>query len=222
MTANEAARRVARQMPTRFLRGYARWKLRSDPVYVAAAQRLRGLDHPLFDLGCGVGIFELYLRELGFTVPLRGVDHDQRKIAVAAALAKRYADLDFRLGDAREGVPAGTNVVALDILHYFTDAEQSHIVESIAAAVPMGGIAIIRDAVRDVSLRYRLTAAQETFSRAVRWLQAERLNFPTVDRVAAPFRARGFLEEIVPMWGRTPFNNYLFVFRRSRSGTTNV
>ena len=107
------------------------------------------------------------------------------------------------------------------MLHYFTEAEQDAIVESIAAAIPPGGIALIRDAVRDESMRYRLTAAQEAFSRAVRWLKAERLNFPTADQIAAPFRRRGFVEEVLPMWGRTPFNNYLFVFRRPGSGTTN-
>lgn len=191
-------------------------------MYDAAASRLRHLDHPLFDLGCGVGIFELYLRELGFTMPIVAVDHDQRKIATARTLARHYASLAFRAADAREAVPVGMNVVALDVFHYFTEAEQRKIADSIAAAVPAGGVAIIRDAVRDGSVRYKLTAAQETFSRAIRWLKAERLNFPTVDLVAAPFRERGFSEEIVPMWGRTPFNNYLFVFRRPGSGTTHA
>jgi SAM-dependent methyltransferase len=221
VTGDEAAARVANLLPSRFLRGYARGKLRSDPVYAAAADHLKGIDGPLFDLGCGVGLFEFYLRELGFTMPVTGIDHDQRKIAAARSIAGRYRDLDFTTGDARDTIPTGSNVVALDILHYFSDATQSQIVESIAGAVPAGGIAVIRDAVRDGSVRYRLTAAQETFSRMIRWLKAERLNFPTVDTIAGPFRRRGFAETIVPMWGRTPFNNYLFVFKRPASGTTN-
>ena len=220
MTRDDAARRIARRLPTRFLRGYAQGKLRSDPVYAAALQRLADHAQPLFDLGCGIGLFAFFLREHGVRVPLLGVDHDAKKIAVASAVATGDASLQFRQGDAREPVPQGMNVVALDILHYFRDEEQTAILQSIAAAVPPGGVAIIRDAVRDGSWRYRLTAAQETFSRAVRWLKAERLNFPTAARVTAPFRALGYEEEILPLWGRTPFNNYLFTFRRSGAGMT--
>ena len=53
---------------------------------------------------------------------------------------------------------------------------------------------IIRDAVRDGSWRYRLTYAQEMFSRAVRWLRAERLHFLTREEIVRPlrgFRSRG-------------------------------
>ena len=59
------------------------------------------------------------------------------------------------------------NVMALDILHYFTESEQGKILESIAEAIPPGGIAIIRDAVRDGSIRYKLTAAQDALTEKV-------------------------------------------------------
>ena len=221
MTAEDAASRVARLYPTHFLRGYVRGKLRSDPMYRAVADRLRDHTAPLYDLGCGAGVLAFYLRQCGFEFPIVGVDHDQRKVSAAREIGQHFEGLEFKTGDARDAVPQAMNVAALDVLHYFTDAEQAAILESIAVAVPAGGIALIRDAVRDNSLRYRLTAAQETFSRVIRWLKAERLNFPTVDRIAEPFRRRGFSEEVVPMWGRTPFNNYLFVFRRSSDGITN-
>lgn len=207
--------------PTRFLRAYARGKLRSDPMYGAVAEvLLQAQSAPLFDLGCGVGLLAFYLREAGIAVPIVGLDHDGSKIRAAAAIARRYSGIEFKTGDARERVPPGMNVAALDILHYFTDAEQDRILESIAAAIPPGGVAVIRDGVRDESLRFRLTVAQETFSRVIRWLKAERLHFPTRDRIAAPFRRLGFSEEVTPMWGNTPFNNYLFVFRSPGGGTT--
>lgn len=213
--------RVAQHFQSRFLRSYARSKLRSDPVYRAVLERLRGSGAPLFDVGCGVGLLEFYLRESGFTNAITGIDHDERKVAQARSIAARYSALEFRVGDAREKMPAGSNVVLLDVLHYFSPEEQRRILDHAAAAVPAGGIVVIRDAIRDGTLRYRVTAAQERFSRAIRWLRAERLNFPASDEVAAPFRERGFSEEIAPMWGRTPFNNYLFVFRRSNGGITN-
>ncbi len=219
MTRDEAARRVAERFKSRFLRAYTAAKLRGDPVYDAVLDRID--DAPLFDLGCGVGILEFYLRETGFSQPIVGVDHDAKKIAVAERIASSYHDLKFVVADARKPIPHGKSVAALDVLHYFRDNEQVAIVEHIAAAVPEGGMAIIRDAIRDGSIRYGLTVLQESFSRAIRWLKAERLNFPTHDLIVAPFRSRGFAEEVVPLWGSTPFNNYLFVFRRASSGSTN-
>ena len=222
MKAEDTATRVARLFPTHFLRAYTRGKLRSDPMYRAVLARFRSHSAPIFDLGCGVGLLAFFLREEGVGAPLVGVDHDAAKVAAATKIAARYDGLEFKVGDARDPIPSGMNVAALDVLHYFTDEEQARIVEAIARAIPPGGVAVIRDAVRDGSLRYRVTAAQETFSRVVRWLKAERLNFPTADRIAAPFRRLGFTEEIVPMWGKTPFNNYLFVFSRAADGTTNA
>ncbi len=218
----DEARRIADRLPTRFLRSYALGKLRFDPVYEAVEQRLRGHKLPIFDLGCGVGLLAFYLRDRGLAVPLTGVDHDEKKVAVAQAIAGSDSTVQFRRGDARDAIPHGMSVTAIDVLHYFSDDEQRRILDAIAEAVPPDGVAIIRDAVRDGSLRYRMTAIQESFARAIRWLKADRLNFPLRDAIVAPFAQRGFSIEMTPLWGRTPFNNYLFVFRRPPSGMTNV
>jgi SAM-dependent methyltransferase len=215
----EAARdRVASLFDTRFLQHYTRGKLARDPVYDAVIERLRGSTLPLLDVGCGAGIFAFYLRECGLPMPLAGIDHDAKKIAIANGLASRYANVSFREGDAREPLAHHGSVVMLDLLHYFDDATQAHILGNAAACVAPGGVLIVRDAIRDGSWRYRATYAQELFARASRWLKAERLNFPAWPTLAA---LHGFEVEIVPMWGRTPFNNYLFVFRRASSGMTN-
>jgi SAM-dependent methyltransferase len=210
----EVARRVASRFDSRWLRSYARSKLRGDPVYRAILERLRGSDAPVFDIGCGVGLLEFYLRENGFDNAITGIDHDERKIRKANSIAAQYPDLQFRVGDARDPIPHGATVVLIDVLHYFSDDDRRVILEHAARSQCV----VIRDAVRDESLRYRVTVAQERFSRAVHWLRAERINFPKRDEIVSSFR--DFSQEIVPMWGRTPFNNYLFVFRRSSSGTT--
>ena len=221
MTHDEVTARIAARFSGRFVRGYVASKLRHDPVYRAALDALQTAQGPLFDIGCGVGLLGFYLREHGFTQPVMGIDHDAGKVAIAREIAAGYTGLEFSRGDVRDPFPAGSNIAALDVLHYFRAEEQDDVVRRIAAAVPPGGVAIIRDAVRDGSLRYRLTAAQETFSRAIRWLKAERLHFPTAEQIVEPFRAAGFTTDRRPLWGRTPFNNYLFVFRRPASGTTN-
>jgi len=54
--------------------------------------------------------------------------------------------------------------------------------------------------------------AAELFARGVQWIHAERLHFPTRERIVSAFE--GFDAEVMPLWGATPFNNYLFVFTR--------
>jgi len=205
--------RVAALYDSRFLRTYARSKIAGDPAYAAVLENVRSRRRPLLDLGCGAGVLEFFLREAGFDAPIVGIDHDGKKIAAAQEIAARYDGLTFRHGDARESLDFRGDVVLLDLLHYFEEGDQRRIVENAARAAAGGGIAVVREAVRDGSWRYRLTYAQESFSRAIGWLKAERLSFPERETIVAPFRERGFDVETVPLWGRTPFNNYLFVFR---------
>lgn len=213
MTANDLAEQIAARFPTRFLRIYVRMKIRTDPVYAAVFERVRGSGEPLLDVGCGIGILALYLRARGFSAPIRCIDHDQRKVAIAKRVVP---DATFEVGDARAAIDSGGTIVLLDLLHYFKAGEQSRILD---AAARTATTVIVRDAIRDGSWRYRFTFAQEMFSRLVRWLRAERLHFPARDDVTGPFA--GFDAEVVPLYGRTPFNNYLFVFRCSRDGITN-
>ena len=213
MTTDDVASRIAARYPSAFLRTYVRAKVRIDPVYAAVFERIRKSDEPLLDVGCGVGVLAAYLRTRGFAAPIRGIDHDERKVVVAGRVVQ---DATFEVADARSAITIGGTVVLLDLLHYFRAGDQAAI---LAAAAANAKMVIIRDAVRDGSWRYRLTYAQETFSRAVRWLRAERLQFLTRDEITRPFES--FDAEVVPLYGKTPFNNYLFVFRRSSSGITN-
>lgn len=213
MTTEDLAGSIAARYPTRFLREYVRWKIRLDPVYAAVFERLRGSEQPLLDVGCGIGILALYLRARGFEAPIRGIDHDGRKIAIARTV---MPDAAFDVADARQATSGGSTIVLLDLLHYFRAEERAGI---LAAAAANATTVIIRDAIRDGSWRYRVTYLQEVFSRAVRWLRAERLRFPAREELMRPFAK--FDAEVVPLYGRTPFNNYLFVFKRSSVGMTN-
>jgi len=208
---------IASLYPRGFLRSYVRAKVATDPVYNAVFESLHGTSEPVIDVGCGVGILALYLRERGFTAPIAGVDHDAKKIEVAKRVAASDG-ITFSVGDARAPLPMRGNVVLLDVLHYFTAGDQDLILRNAARA---GGMIVIRDGIRDGSLRYCLTYVQETLSRMGGWLKAERLNFPTRESLRKPFDGEFTVEER-PMFGRSPFNNYLFVFRRASSGTTNA
>jgi SAM-dependent methyltransferase len=213
VSGDDVARRVAALYPTRFLRWYVRWKVAADPVYAAVFERLGDVRDPIVDLGCGAGVLAAYLRIRGNGTPVSGIDHDARKIDIARRCG--LPDATFTAGDVSNIALRGA-VVMLDVLHYLSDEAQWALLRRAAGEA---NIVIVRDAIRDGSLRYRLTYAEETLARAVGWLKAPRLNFPRLETVGTPFAA--FDAEVTPLWGRTPFNNYLFVFRRASSGMTN-
>jgi 2-polyprenyl-3-methyl-5-hydroxy-6-metoxy-1,4-benzoquinol methylase len=204
--------RIAALFGRRALQGYVRWKIRTDLAYSAALDALRGRDLPLVDLGCGIGLLAFYLREHGYTARVTGVDFDRRKIDVAQIAAKHYRDVEFVAGDARDPLPAGHNVVILDILHYFDAESQQKILANAARAVPPGGAVILRQPIRDASWRYRLTKLVDGLARTYRWMKAESLNYPTREEVVRPFE--GFASDIHPLWGAMPYNTYFFVFKR--------
>jgi SAM-dependent methyltransferase len=174
---------------------------------------LRGRSRPLLDLGCGVGLLPLYLREHGHVAPMLGIDFDQRKIDVARKAARGYDDIEFIAGDAREPLPPDHDVVLLDILHYFDSSSQQTILANAARAAGEDGVIVIRQGIRDGSWRYRLTALVDGLARVFRWMKAEHLNLPTRQQVEAPFA--DWVAEVRPLWGRMPYNSYLFVFRRA-------
>lgn len=212
MSRTEVARRLASLYDRRSLSHYVRWKVAGDPGYDAVAAELRDREQPLIDLGCGVGLLPFYLREVGFRAPIIGIDFDERKIELARRAAQRYRGIDFMTADARDELPRHHDVVLLDLLHYFDDASQQRILANVAR---VADVAVIRQGIRDGSWRHRMTATMDAIGRGIRWMRAESLNYPTRDSIVAAFD--GFEARVVPAWGRTPFNSYLFVFRRASS-----
>lgn len=212
MSSRSLSNRIAALYGTRSLQGYARWKIRFDPIYGGVLEPLRDVQTPLIDLGCGIGLLAFYLREHGHGAPIIGIDFDERKIAVARHAATRYRGIDFVVADARDPLPEGHSVVLLDLLLYFDPASQRRILANAAAAVPPGGVVVMRQGLRDGSWRHRVQKLVDAIGRGIGWMKAEDLQYPTLDEITAHFD--GFEREVRPLWGRTPYNNYLLVFRR--------
>lgn len=207
--------RIARRYEGRWLQGYARGKLRGDPVYAAAWERLKDAPLPVLDIGCGIGLLAFYLRERGFASAVVGVDFDAGKIAQAQRIAAADGDgVSFTVADVTKPLPEAPrgHVVISDVLHYLGATEQHALLEQAAARVAPGGLCVIRETPRDESWRFRATQAEEWFIRAITWMKSGAVYFPTREEVIEPFARRGFTVEVLPLWGRTPFNSHLFVF----------
>lgn len=219
-----ACARVAAQFSQLWLRTYVSSKLRNDPVYPAAYELLRDSAEPILDLGCGVGLLAFYLRERGCRQPVLGLDLDSRKIGHGQRIAQaHYPDVDLRYQDVQQALPDFSgNVVLFDVLHYLPLEQQTMLLAQLVERIAPGGMLIIRDCPRDNGPRFWMTYVAEKFAQIVSWNLNTPLHFPSRARISEAFDLDKFEQESRPLWGKSPFNNYLFMFRRRARATVPV
>jgi len=213
-----------RSLPARYpdfsTRCYAACKLATDPLYAAVYEVLKATPAPLLDLGCGIGLLAFYLRERGWRGAVYGLDYDARKIASArAALARSSAtNMEFCQGDARAELPAHCgSVTILDILQFFPPEEQSRLLAAAAERVGPDGMLVIRSGLAMPGWRFNLTRWGDRLAAGCRWMRDGPVQYPTAEGLRSTLEAAGLRGDIRPLWGRTPFNNWLAVFRRAGS-----
>jgi hypothetical protein len=78
----------------------------------------------------------------------------------------------------------------------------------------------VRDALHDRTARYWLTFLAERFAQVISWNVTTPLHFPTRDSISGAFSDDQFTSDARALWGRTPFNNHLLVFRRDAMAAT--
>ena len=215
-----ACARVAAQFPQRWLRHYVRGKLRNDRIYPTAFELLRSSQKSILDVGCGIGLLAFYLRERGCRLPVLGLDVDKRKIRYGTEIAAHhYEDVELRFHDVQESLPVFSGNIALfDILHYLPHAAQRALLSSLARCVAPGGVLIIRDCPREARPRFWMTWLAEKFAQAISWNLSTPLHFPSHASINDVFAADEFERESRPLWGTSPFNNHIFIFRRNANG----
>ena len=218
-----ACARVAARFGERWLRFYVGNKLRSDPAFPAAFELLRESGEPVVDLGCGVGLLGFYLRERNFRPPITGIDRDGRKISRANVVARdAYRDLEFLERDVCGPLEQSGNIVLFDLLHYLRPNDQQDLLERLAPRVAPGGMLVIRECPSDRNARAWLTLVGERFAQITTWNVKVPLHFPTRENISAAFAPGEFSGTVEPLWGRTPFNNHLFIFRRRAKAALNA
>lgn len=213
------AERLAALYTTPFLRHYVYWKVRTDPLYPAVSGHLEEAgDHPLVDLGCGPGLFAFYLKSRGQRSPLHGLDVDAEKIRAASAIAaQHWPDLTFRVCDFAHWDPAGHqgHVTLLDVLQYLPHDLQDQLLQKAARCLtdPAHRL-IIRNGLDDDSWRASVTRVTDHLARWIRWMARSPRQHPSRQRLEHTLTTAGLRVEFQPLWGATPFNNYLIIARR--------
>jgi 2-polyprenyl-3-methyl-5-hydroxy-6-metoxy-1,4-benzoquinol methylase len=211
-----ACARVAAQFRPGWLRSYVRNKLRSDRIYPAAYDLLGQSAEPILDVGCGVGLLAFYLRERACAQPILGLDLDARKIECGAEIANRgYRDVELRLHNVETALPEFRGNVALfDVLHYLPHPGQIALLTRLAERVAPGGLLIVRDSLREMRPRYWITWLAEKFAQTISWNIDIALHFPSRASIDDMFDGSEFERASRPLWGASPFNNHIFIFRR--------
>lgn len=195
---------------------YTLFKLRSDPLYPGVLAALRGSRAPLLDLGCGLGLLAHALRADGQAMPYRGVDIDAGKIARArhSAAATGLADATFEVADLAHGMPPHRGSVAiLDVLQYLSHAAQRELLATAAAMLAADARLVIRTGLGDRTHRGRTTRVTDRLANLIGWMQERPKCYPTADGLRHALEEAGLQATFAPLYGRTPFNNWLVVAR---------
>jgi len=215
--SSRIAGRVSSYCGGLWLRHYVSCKVKTDPLYEGVYHELRTSGFPLLDIGCGIGLLAMYLRERGWKNSVTGFDYDAGKIKQghSTIAAGAYEDINLSQGDARQSLPEHSGDVAiLDILQFFDDAEKTVLLKSAASRVAPGGMLIIRSGLHEKSLRFYTTLVGDMFAKLTFWMKAAPIHYPTKDFFRTVLEAEGMEVEIRPFWGKTPFNNYLILAKR--------
>ncbi len=196
---------------------YTLAKLRTDPLYPGALAALRGSTAPVLDLGCGLGLFAHALRADGQVMPYLGVDIDADKIRRAGPIAARSAlgDVRFAVLDLGVGLPAHAGSVAiLDVLQYLTHERQRALLAEVCTMIAPGARLVIRTGLADASTRGRTTRITDRLAHTFGWMQETPKQYPTRDSLCGQLESAGLGVTCEPLYGNTPFNNWLIVARR--------
>ena len=219
-----AARSIARAfLPERVFGNrydyfYTLAKLRTDPLYPGVLEALRGTTAPVLDLGCGLGLLLHALRLDGQAMPWHGVDIDADKIRRGRAIAERSGIAEgarFEVVDLAEGWPPHHGSVAiLDVLQYLDAEAQGALLDDAAAMIVPGAKLVIRSGLGDDSRRGRTTRITDRLAHLAGWMQEVPKRYPTRAELESRLGAAGLEVDFRPLYGNTPFNNWLVVARR--------
>lgn len=197
---------------------YTLSKLRSDPLYPGVLDALRGTRAPLLDLGCGLGLLAHALRHDRQQLAYRGVDNDAAKVARSGRVAERCGleQACFERMDLATTLPEHRGSVAiLDVLQYLPAAAQAALLQRAAAMLDDGSRLVLRMALADRTGRGRISRISDRAANLIGWMQFRPRHYPDADDLQAQLRQAGLSVHLTPLYGRTPFNNWLLVAQRN-------
>jgi cyclopropane fatty-acyl-phospholipid synthase-like methyltransferase len=118
---------------------------------------------PVLDVGCGFGLFSLYYAAVAPERRVRGVDRNERRVAMARRAAARLglANVAYEIADARDLPAAGTYAAAymLDIVHHLPVSSVEPLLRRLHGCLEDGGRLLIKDVDRHPAVKRWFTWA---------------------------------------------------------------
>ncbi|MDY6946107.1 MAG: class I SAM-dependent methyltransferase [Pseudomonadota bacterium] len=204
-------------LPDQYRYWYSLSKLAMDPLYEAVPAAFGEQSAPVLDLGCGIGLLLHCLRAGGRQLPYVGVDTDAVKIAAAREASTRggHSAASFQVCDLSVQFPEHQGSVALlDVMQYLPRQAQGKLLSQAARCVSKEGRLVIRTGLADDTWRSAMTRATDRLGHWAGWMKTAFKAQPSADDLRQALQRHGLHAEFKPLWGRTPFNNWLVVARR--------
>jgi 2-polyprenyl-3-methyl-5-hydroxy-6-metoxy-1,4-benzoquinol methylase len=190
-----------------------RWRTCPFPAVEAAVPRVGRV----LDLGCGHGLFSLYVAAAGPEREVVGVDIDADKLD-AARRAAADAGLAVRFEAAPDGrVPAGPwdAVTIVDVLYLLGEPAALDLVGRAAAEVGAGGVLAVKEMAVRPRWKYELARAQELVAtRVLRITEGDEVAIVPPDDIAEAMEAAGLEVSRRRLDRRAPHPHLLLLGRR--------
>ncbi|MDP9082510.1 MAG: class I SAM-dependent methyltransferase [Pseudomonadota bacterium] len=195
----------------RFAYGFARGKLRRDPVFGAILARgLLTQRARILDLGCGQGLLAAWLLAAGSRARIRGIELEHRYVVRAQRAWGKYAA--FETGDLRKtDFGSVDGIVILDVLHYIEYADQCNVLLRARRALLVDGVLLLRVADGGGGWGFKLAKWVDQTTLVLRGRGFRQLHYRSALQWQRLLSDSGFDSEAVPMSRGTPFANVLMI-----------
>lgn len=195
-----------------FFRYYGWWKVRLDPVYERVLGHIGGAREVL-DLGAGMGLMEFLFAGRSPGGRIRGVEWDERKVAVARQLLSGMDTATVEHGDARASALGSPDAILLiDVLHYMKPAVQRALLKRCGRSLVRGGALVVRELDQRPD---RPSIAQRLEQVAVRWgwNRGDGVEALSVGEISSLLKGLGLTVEVQQI-GRGVFSANVLVLAR--------
>jgi len=106
-------------------------------------------------------------------------------------------------------------VAILDVLQYLPAEAQSALLRRAAAMLDGDGRLVLRMALADDSRRGRISRIGDRAANWIGWMQFRPRHYPDAASLRALLEQAGLRVSLAPLYGNTPFNNWLLVAHRA-------
>jgi len=199
-------------------RGRFYWTVKQRIFPLETLRRLFPPARKLVDLGCGNGLFALFLARLYPQMEIIGADIDVRKIEAARAMAATagLANLSFIQADVSSlDIPKADFYLCVDLFYLLPFEVQEKIARAVTAAMEPGGTFLLKEMDTKPAWKHYWNLFQETLAvRLLGFTRGGRFYFRPAAETAAMLGQVGLEVRIVSLQDGYPYPHTAFIARK--------